>query len=182
MARIEKYDKDYLLKKGVEFVRLYGLNSLNARSLAHFMSCSTQPLFRNYSSISEYKKDLKKEMKKNYNSFINKLIDPEDYLLTISYAYALYAKEEPNLFYALFVSELTGSRTVDEVINSSWNRATIESMPQKYHITLKQAEELYRDTRFYTHGIATQLCAKSIILSNNEIKNLIASTITKLRR
>ena len=89
----------------------------------------------------------------------------------------MYAKEESNLFQALFVSDMTGTRTVDEVINSSWNRDTIEQMTIRYNISLSEAEALYRDVRFYTHGIATQLCVNSIKLTDKEIKDLIKNNI-----
>ena len=33
----------------------------------------------------------------------------------------------------------------------------------------KKAEEVYRDVRFYTHGISSQLCAKTIKLTNKAL-------------
>lgn len=180
MPRKESFSKDDLLKKGVKFIKENGIESLNARDLAKYIGCSTQPIFRNYENMQEYKEELKKCMREDYSSFINKYIEKEDYLLTISYAYALYAKNEPNIFRALFITELAGSRTIDEVINTSRNRETIEKMTSSYKISLKQAESLYRDVRFYTHGIACQICSQSIILEDKEIYKLIKNIIDKL--
>ena len=179
MARIEKYTKEVILNKGVEFVRDYGIDRLNARDLAKFIGCSTQPIFRVWNTLEEYKQDLKIELKKNYHNFISKYVDEEDYLYTISYAYALYAKRESNIFKSLFITELAGTRTIKEVLNTSWNIPTIEAMTKQYNISLKKAEEVYRDVRFYTHGISSQLCAKTIKLTNKEIENLIKDMINK---
>ena len=177
MARLERFNKDIIMNKSVEYIREYGINSFNVRSLSKYIGCSTQPLFRNYTNMDEFKKDLKKYLHKDYEVFISNYVDMDDYLYTISYAYALYAKENPKIFNALFITELAGSRTIYEVINSSWNRDTIECMTKQYNISLDKAEMIYRDVRFYTHGISTQLCCNSIKMSNKELGDLIRNMI-----
>lgn len=181
MARKEKYTKKDLLKYGVKFVDKYGIDKLNARDLGKFIGCSTQPIFRHYKTLYDYKVDLRSEIHKHYEKFIEKYIDKENYLLTISYAYAIYAKKEPNLFQALFMTDLAKIRTIEEVLHSSWNRETIESTKETFHLTMEKAEALYRDVRFFTHGMACQLCAKSIKLTDQELYNLINNIIIKLR-
>ena len=42
---------------------------------------------------------------------------------------------------------------------------------------LEEAKRVYREVRFYTHGIATQLCVNSIKLTDREIKDLIRNNI-----
>lgn len=182
MARKEKFNKETIVLLGAKFVKEMGIEKLNSRNLAKYMGCSTQPLFRNYENLNEYKKELKIKMKEQYNQFINNIIDKNDHLLTISYAYALYAKNEPNIFRALFITELAGTRTVAQVINSEWNRETIEATVKQYDMSLSNAECLYRDVRFYTHGIATQLCCKSIALKDEEIYELIKNVINKFSK
>ena len=179
MANKEKYTKEIILSKGVEFIRKYSIYKLNSRELAKYIGCSTQPIFRIWNNLEEYKQDLKIELKKDYNNFISKYVNTNDYLYTISYAYALYAKEESNIFKSLFITELAGTRTVKEVLNSSWNIPTIDAMTKQYHISLNKANEVYRDVRFYTHGISSQLCAKTIKLTNKEIQELIKNIINK---
>lgn len=180
MARTESFNKEELLKKGVEFIKEKGIENLNARDLAKYIGCSTQPIFRNYENMQEYKNELKKCMRDDYSNFINKYVDKDNYLFTISYAYVLYAKTEPNIFKALFITELAGSRTIEEVLNTDRNKETINSMIDKYNLQLKQAEDLYRDVRFYTHGIACQICSQSIIIEDKEIYELIKNIIDKL--
>ena len=104
-------------------------------------------------------------------------MDVKDYLYTISFAYALYAKKEPNVFFSLFMADLAGSRTVEEVLNTARNFETIEAMVKQYKISLEDAKKVYREVRFYTHGIATQLCVNSIKLTEEEIKELIKNNI-----
>ena len=75
-----------------------------------------------------------------------------------------------------FIANKEG-KTIDEVLNSSWNRETIECMSKQYNISIKDAEKVYRDVRFFTHGISTQLCIKRISVTEDELKYLIRHMI-----
>ncbi len=177
MARKTKYSKEDILKKSVDFIKEHGYSKLTARELAKYIGCSTGPIFKNYANFNMYKKDLKNYLKDEYNKFIFKYVDKTDYLYTISYAYALFAKKKPNIFFSLFMADLAGSRTVNQVLNTDRNKETIIAMTKQYNISLEKAEKVYRDVRFYTHGMATQLCVNSIKLHDNEIKDLIGNNI-----
>lgn len=177
MARKIKYSKEDILEKSIDFIKEYGYSRLTVRELAKYIGCSTQPIFKNYSNFDEYKVDLKKYLRKDYESFIYKIVDKEDYLYTISYAYALYAKREPNIFFSMFMADLAGSRTVRQVLDTDRNKVTIEAMTKQYKISIEKAEKVYQDVRFFTHGIATQLCVKSIKLSDKELQELIKNNI-----
>ncbi len=177
MARKVMYSKEDILKKSVEFIKENGYSKLSVRELATYIGCSTQPIFKNYENFDLYKEDLRIYLRKDYSSFIQKYINTNNYLYTISCAYALYAKNEPNIFFSLFMADLAGSRTVEEVLNTNRNVDTINAMVNQYHISLEDARKIYREVRFYTHGIATQLCVKSIKLTDNEIKDLIKNNI-----
>lgn len=179
MARKIKFSKEEILEKSVEFIKEYGYSKLTVRELSKYIGCSTQPIFKNYANFDLYKKDLKEYLSKDYKSFINQYVNKEDYLYTISYAYALYAKHESNIFFSMFMADLAGSRTVREVLDTDRNKETIVAMVKQYNISLEEAEKVYREVRFYTHGIATQLCVKSIKLTDDEIKELIKNNIER---
>ena len=177
MARNVQYSKEDILEKSVLFIRKCGYSKLTVRELTKYIGCSTQPIFKNFENFDMYKKELEGRLRKDYSLFISKYVDVDDYLYTISYAYAMYAKKEPNIFSALFISELAGSRTVKEVISTDRNMKTILVMGKQYNISLDIAEKIYRDVRFYTHGMATQLCVNSIKLTDKEIGDLIKNNI-----
>lgn len=177
MARLEKYTKEIIMNKMVEYTRENGIQGFSVRDVAHYIGCSTQPLFRIYTNTEELKLDLKKYLHDDYDNFISKYVDENDYLFTISYAYALYSKKESNIFKTLFITDMAGTRTVKEIVNSSWNRKTIECMCNQYNISVKDAENIYRDVRFFTHGISTQLCIKSINITEEELSKLIRHMI-----
>ena len=105
MARTIKYSKEDILEKSVDFIKTYGYSKLTVRELANYIGCSTQPIFKNYANFDMYKNELKLYLRKDYSAFIHKYVDIKDYLYTISYAYAFYAKKEPNIFFTLFMTD-----------------------------------------------------------------------------
>ncbi len=182
MARKIVFNEKVILEKTKDFIQVTGIESLSARDLCKYIGCSTQPLFKNFGSMEGLKVELKIYLHHYYEEFIYKIVNKKDYLYTISYAYSLFALKRPNIFKALFMSDLAGTRTIKEVLQSSWNLETIESIPKQYGLTKQQAERFYRDIRFYTHGLACQIACYSILVTEEEINKLINDLISKLKK
>lgn len=179
MPPVPKISKENIINASLMIVKEEGINCINARNIAKKLNCSTQPIFRVYKNMEELKGDLKTQIDNCYSEFINKYIDKKNYLFTVSCAYIEFARQEKNYFEALFFSYVVKSRTIEQVINSSWNRDTIIAETEQYSISLQQAEELYRDIRFFSHGIATQVCAGSITVESKEVEFLVDNAIKK---
>ncbi len=182
MARRTKFTSEQILEKTKNFINEKGIEQMNARDLCKYIGCSTQPLFKNFESMEVLKKNLKKYLHDYYDEFINEFVDKGNYLFTISFAYAMFAYKESNIFKALFMSELAGTRTIEEVLKSPQNIETVESIPKQYGLSNKRAEKLYRDVRFYTHGLSCQIACKNILVDEKEIKSLINNIINNLKK
>ena len=55
MARTVSFSKEEILEKSVNYIKKYGYSSLTVRSLAKYIGCSTQPIFKNYDNFDMYK-------------------------------------------------------------------------------------------------------------------------------
>ena len=119
-----------------------------------------------------YKRDLKKELNKEYNDFTEKFIDKDNYFLSINCAYAMYAKKENSLFKALFISDLSDKKDKNK-------KELIEILKEEYNISDAKAESVYRDVSLYTKGLATNLCLKSMNISDKDLLFLINNCIKR---
>lgn len=173
----KRITKEKILEKAIDIVHEEGIEKLNARYLAKELKCSTMPIFQAFQDMNELKMNVKTQIDDYYTKFIIQHLDKQDYLFTMSFAYINFAKNERNFFGALFVNPLLDSRTVQEVIDSPWNRETIECTAKQFQISVQKSEELYRDIRFYAHGVATQLYGGNMTLSEEEIKMLLRHAI-----
>lgn len=131
------------------------------------------PIFQSFQDMRDLKMEVKRWIDEYYSAFLNRYVQKEDYLFTISFAYINFARMEHHFFGALFVNPLLDSRTVREVIDSPWNRETIKCTAEQFGISIRESEELYRDIRFYAHGIATQLYGGNMTLGEEEIQGLL---------
>ena len=52
-----KVTREEILSACVDIIRESGFSAVNARALASRLGCSTQPIFSNYQSMEELKKD-----------------------------------------------------------------------------------------------------------------------------
>lgn len=180
MARKTKYDSHELLNGGILFVKKYGIESMCVRNLTAFIGCSTQPIFKNFKNFDEYKNSLKNKMYDDYRNFVNEIINTKHHLLTISYAYALYSNKEKNIFNALFNTCLAGTRSIQEILHEEKNNIVIRNSSTEFNISIADAEKLFINTRFFTHGIATQISSETLKITNEELEKIIHSTITTL--
>ncbi|WP_035290525.1 WHG domain-containing protein [Clostridium sp. KNHs214] len=172
-----KINRDMVVHAGFELVRKRGFNCLNARSLAVKLNCSAKPLFRLYENMDACKAAIMKEVCNFYNTFMEQHIKQDDQLLTISVAYAELARAEHNIFEAMFVSNVNSPWSITDVLEAEWNQGVIKQTMNKYNISRIRAKNLFRDTWLYTHGVATQIYGNAIILSTEEIKELITHAI-----
>ena len=72
MPNKEKYNQEYIINKTIEYITQYGLEIMNARSVAKYIGISTQPLFRNFKNMEDLKKHVYVEIKKRYLDYICK--------------------------------------------------------------------------------------------------------------
>lgn len=100
-----KVTKDAIISAGIEIVRESGADSVNARSVAAKIGCSTQPIFSNYTCMYELKQDIIRVANKHYMEYTLAYRAPEGcpkYKNT-GLAYINYAKNERELFKLLFM-------------------------------------------------------------------------------
>ena len=182
MARLVEFKKEDLLEKTIDYIRKNGTQNMTARNLCHYIGCSTQPIFKNFGSMGKLKDEVNKYLKNYYENFINGIINKNAYLYTINYSYTLFALEEPNLFEALFMSDLDGVKSIDDVLKSDNDMEVIESIPEQYHLSKKQSVRLYRDVKIYTHGLSCQIACNGIYLKKEDIGILIKNVINNLKK
>ena len=60
MSRRVIFEKDYIIDKSVDFIKEKGVESLSVREISNYIGCSTQPLFRVFDNMEDYKKNLRR--------------------------------------------------------------------------------------------------------------------------
>lgn len=171
--------KQDILNAGIQLIRENGIRSVNARSLAKSLSCSTKPLFRIYKNMEELKKDIKKELDIYYNDFMEKNMTNENRLLSQGISYIEFAHSEKMIFSSLFMNMTMAGSSLQDIIHAEWNRTSIENAKALTGLSTEKAEMLFINFWLYSHGIATQIVSNDIDIPLDLVKKLLKNAFNR---
>ena len=170
MGRKEKFNKEFLLSKSINYIKEYEFNNFSAREITKYIGCSTQIIFKYYHTMNEFKSELLETIYQEFLSFCHKLNNNQTDLFANSFAYIIFAKKEPKLFKALFINE---------DFKKNLYSASLEEIKITYNIEEEKARE-YQELFYYIHGIACLLCINKIIIKDNDLYNMLKAKIKNL--
>lgn len=165
----EKITKEMILKAAFQITREKGFDSVNSRSLAKAIGCSTQPVFSHYASMSDFKEDFHKYLGKYFDEYATSRAEQaENFSREIGRAYISFARNESNLFQILFMSEYFGLNGFSDMFADEGNIEAARGLSAKHGISLEAGKSLYMKSWIFLHGIASMIATKSINISDEE--------------
>lgn len=154
MARKESVTREYLFDTAFKLVREEGIEQVTARKLAARAGCSTQPIFRVYSSMEELLKELFERGIEYFEEFYNRSPGYDDTpFVNLGVAYIRFAREEPNLFQLLFLSKKRYNKSLYDILNGRLGAVGREVARAKME-GCKNAEQIFMNMWIFIHGAA----------------------------
>ena len=169
-----KITKQDIIQTALELLRKNGETSLNARSIAAELNCSTQPIFSNFRSMEELQESAKKAAYELYLSFLeNEILDGKyPQYKALGMAYIRFAKEEKELFKLLFMCDREGK----EVAPTEDFNISVDMIMQANGLSKEKAKLMHLEMWTAVHGIAT-MCATSFLSLDTELIGTILTDI-----
>lgn len=106
-----KISKEMIVQAALNIAREKGVESINARTVAKELNCSTQPIMYHFATIEELKREVYTEADEMHTNYILRPSEEIDPLLSIGLNYVRFAIAEPNLFRFLFQSGFVRKKT-----------------------------------------------------------------------
>lgn len=181
MSKEVKITKDMILEAAFDIVREKGLEEVSNRSIAKRLECSIRPIYYQFNNSDELKKELYNKIERYFYKYImDNMIDNIPYYRQVGINYIKFAREEKNFFKILFMSksdylpEGFVSKSEDDFkeisklikMSTKLNDDDIKS----FHIKMWM----------FTHGIATLLATDTVLLTEEQISNLLSSQFQAL--
>ncbi len=181
MSKEVRITKDMILEAAFDIAREKGLEEVSNRSIAKRLECSIRPIYYQFNNSDELKKELYNRIEKYfYKHIMDNMIDNIPYYRQVGINYIKFAREEKNFFKILFMSksdylpEGFVSKSEDDFkeisklikMSTKLNDDDIKS----FHIKMWM----------FTHGIATLLATDTILLTEEQISNLLSSQFQAL--
>lgn len=169
MPASKKVTKEDIVNAAFEVMRDGGFGSVNARSVAKKLGCSTQPIYLSFQSMDELKSELTQHAMDAHTEKILASIR-ESRTSRIRYldygiGFIRFAEQEKELFRWLYLSggqagyQMSDIHLPDIIRTISEDFGYIEEVAQHFH----------EDMIYYSYGIAILLNTGSISLDDNEL-------------
>ena len=176
-----KFTKEQIIEAALNIVREEGVQNLTARALGKKLGSSACPIFTVFESMEEVQAEMIKEAKKLYAKYIEKGLEFEPAFKGTGMQYIIFAKNEPQLFQLLFMSEhliLDVNRylpTIDENYD-----VILASVRDYYSLTDDEAKYIYTHMGLYSHGIATLYARKVCMFSLDDVSRMLTEVFSSL--
>lgn len=178
-----KITKEMILNTVLEITKETGFETVNARSIAGRLQCSTRPIFTCYENMEELKKEFLDFAYEYYNRYVIDFSHTEDVnpCLVLPLSYLAFAEEETNLFKLLFINDMDLNMTeAKDFYHESDNEKRAALFSKTIGVELERAKVIFLDLFLYTHGIAVLTAAKKISFDRNHAEKMLMNLLSAL--
>ncbi|MCR5802617.1 MAG: TetR/AcrR family transcriptional regulator [Clostridia bacterium] len=175
MARTARITREAILEAALKMLIRDGYSSVNIKTLAKELNCSTQPIVWHFENME----DLRMALSDYAMMYADKkaALSSEDKLESFEFlgkAYVKMALKEPNLFKYLYLGENPMGKQYNlKDVGKSKNKEMIRMISEQTGLNNDQVIRFVRNTIIYSHGIATLLATGVLKGTEKEMMELI---------
>lgn len=175
MPTSPRIPKEVILQHALDMLIQEGYSSINIKTLAKKIGCSTQPISWHFGNMENFRNALT-EYALNYAN--NKLLSATEGMVAftnVGVGYIDIAFDEPNLFRYLYMSGESGyyAGGLDIFTTADTNSAMIEQIAFQLNVSEDKVSEFFRNTIIYTHGLACFVVSGLIKATKEELYDMV---------
>ena len=145
-----------------EVIRASGHENLNARTIAEYLKCSTQPVLYSFKTVDEIREAAYKLADDYHTAFIMPKEDDKNPMLALGMNYVRFGYEEKNLFRFLFQTDKFGGMDIDTLMGNPELSGIMEVMVKGLECEIDEAREMFLTFFCVAHGLASLLANNSM--------------------
>ena len=180
MAPKVKITKEQIVETALTIVRMGGEQAINARTVAHALGCSTQPVFSNFRSMEQLRLAVAQRAAALLGEYLQREQASGEYppYKANGMAYIRFAKEEPALFRLLYLCDKNepGATVTEGLFGQMCALAQSAA-----GLSAEQAQLFHLEIWAVVHGIATMFATGFLDLDWALVSNMITDTYQGLR-
>ena len=157
-----KITKKMVADASFEIVRASGHENLNARTIAEYLGCSTQPVLYNFATVDEIREAAYEIADEYHTAFIMSKETDENPMLALGLKYVRFGYEERNLFRFLFQTDKFGGMDVTALMSDQNLSDIIKVMAKGLECDMDEAREMFLTFFCVAHGLASLLANNSM--------------------
>ena len=176
-----KISKEDIIETAVGLVRKNGADSLNARSIASSLGCSTQPVFSNFSSMDELRLAVVGKANEICTQYIKTEAERSEFPVfkASGMAYIRFAGEEKELFKLLYMRDRKGEQIPDSDELGDSMRAVIQN---NTGLCEEDVGLFHLEMWAYVHGIASMAATGFAEFDRELVSHMLTDAYLGLRK
>lgn len=179
MPSSAKIQKEDIINAAYEIAKEKGIEAINAREVARNLKCSVQPIFYQFSNMEELKKQVLNKIHETYKQYMLQGTNEEKAYKATGNLYVKFARDYPEFFKMIFMKETTlqpeqflGADTITEEVIEQGRKFT--------GFSYEEQKEFHIKVWIFTHGIATLVATKTVQFTDEEIDELITTSVRQM--
>lgn len=176
MARKVTIGKDVILESALQMLIRDGYSSVNIKTLAAEIGCSTQPIVWHFENMEGLRSALYEYARAYAASSASSVSgNAVEGFEAVGAAYVRMAVNEPNLFRYLYLGEAPSSQkyNVKDIATGHHNDATVKKICEQTGLKRASVLRYIRNTIIYSHGIATLVATGMFTATEKEMMKMI---------
>ncbi|EEQ58183.1 TetR/AcrR family transcriptional regulator [Enterocloster sp. OA13] len=173
--------KDMILHTVLDITRETGFGTVNARSIAARLQCSTRPIFTCYENMDELKAGFLEYAYGYYEQYVTgygNSVKVSPYLL-LPLSYIEFAREETHLFKLLFINDMDLDMSeAKDFYKEAGNEKKAALFSKAIGVEPERAKVIYLDLFLYTHGMAVLTATKKLALSRTSAETMLTNFLS----
>ena len=142
-----------------------------AKALSEELSCSTQPVFWQFESMEELKKEVYAAALAVFGAYLRRQDAARSAYLAIGMNYIRFATEERELFRLLFMSDFGQTDVVAARVEMEYILGVIG---ESGAVSDENAQTVYRDMWLFSHGIAAMMATGTANFTEAEAEKMLS--------
>ena len=173
-----KITREMILETGYELVMASGIESVNSRSIAKIIGCSTQPIFSQFPNMEELRQAIHNLACKKFEQDVlcntnSDLFTRSSYLKVIN-----LAKNQKNIFKLIYLSEYCiGKIFLSTRMNFESNKKIWNEIKSKYNVNDNECSDILERISLLVQGIATVIATANIQYSDEQVSDIVENTL-----
>ena len=157
-----KITKKMVEEASLEVIRSSGYENLNARTIAEYLKCSTQPVLYSFKTVDEIREAAYRLADDYHTAFIMPKDTDKNPMLALGLNYVRFGHEEKNLFRFLFQTDKFGGMDVQALLDNPGLAAILQVMANGMDCDIGEAREMFLAFFCVAHGLASLLANNSM--------------------
>ncbi len=179
MPPLKRYDREKIIEISLSIASKEGIDKLNARRIAKELNSSVNPIFNNFKNMDELKSALYERIHNIYQEYMNNGKNSDIPYKGMGMGYIKFAKDYPEFFKMIFMTSYDVNAE-NFITSDNEGNDVIKEGQKLTGLSYEEQKKFHVRVWMFTHGIACLVATKTITISDEEISDLLQSTVHEM--